>query len=277
MTKKKLVESLSDEQKRIMQKASPVVNRQVGGDFTKIESSERKQLLLRAAPHARQPSMLWTRDRKLTKKFYVKRYLEFHGQLECEFADRASRVLGEVDRELDLAGGNDIYFNMRCEESTLFFHLSRRAITSRNGLLIVRLPADIYEIQRRAQLRYRSNGGDGFRIESEVFQLWLEDISILDVSSGGIGMQVKFKSDEEADRFKLDSETRIHFHLDLGVFSFLAEGEVRYLRRAADDETGQPVVRVGLRFVGLPQETVEAIQILVLERSYTRLREMFID
>jgi hypothetical protein len=276
-TKKKTVESLSDEQKRIMQKASPALNRQVGGDFTKIDTAERKQILLRAAPHARQPSMLWTKDRKLTKKFYVKRFLEFHGQIECEFADRASRVLGEVDQELDLAGGNDIFFNMRCEESTLFFHLPRRAISSRNGLMIVRLPTDIYEIQRRAQLRYRSNGGDGFRIESEVFALWLEDISILDVSSGGIGIQVKFKTDAEADKFKLEEDSRIHFHLDVKVFSFLAQGEVRYLRRTTDDETGEPVVRVGLRFVGLPQETVEAIQILVLELSYSRLREMFTD
>jgi hypothetical protein len=277
MAKKKIVESLTEEQMRIMQKASPALNRQVGGDFTKIDSAERKQILLRAAPHARQPSMLWTKDRKLIKKFYVKRYLEFHGQLECEFADRASRILGEVDRELDLAGTNDIYFNMRCEESTLFFHLPRRAITSRNGLLIVRLPSDIYEIQRRAQLRYRSNGGDGFRIESEVFQLWLEDISILDVSSGGIGIQVKFPDETKADAFRLELDSRLHFHLDLGVFSFLAEGEVRYIRRATDDETGSPVVRIGIRFVGLPQETVEAIQILVLERSYVRLREMFAD
>lgn len=260
-----------------MEKASPALNRQVGGDFTKIESAERKQLLLRAAPHARQPSMLWTKDRKLTKKFYVRRYLEFHGQLECEFADRASRVLGEVDQELDIAGTNDIFFNMRCEESTVFFHLNRRAISSRNGLLIVRVPSELYEIQRRAQLRYRSNGGDGFRIESEVFSLWLEDLSILDVSSGGIGVQVRFKTEQEADGFKLGEVDRIHFHLDLKVFSFLAEGEVRYLRRAVDDETGQPVVRIGIRFVGLPQETVEAIQILVLERSYSRLREMFTD
>ncbi|MBS1963954.1 MAG: PilZ domain-containing protein [Bdellovibrionales bacterium] len=277
MTKKKVVESLTEEQKRIMQKASPALNRQVGGDFTKIDSSERKQLLLRAAPHARQPSMLWTKDRKLTKKFYVRRYLEFHGQLECEFADRASRVLGEVDQELDIAGTNDIYFNMRCEESTVFFHLNRRAISSRNGLLLVRVPSDLYEIQRRAQLRYRSNGGDGFRIESEVFSLWLEDLSILDVSSGGIGVQVRFKTDAEADAFKLAEDSRLHFHLDLKVFSFLAQGEVRYLRKATDDETGQPVVRIGIRFVGLPQETVEAIQILVLERSYSRLREMFTD
>ncbi len=277
MTKKKVVESLTEEQKRIMQKASPALNRQVGGDFTKIDSSERKQLLLRAAPHARQPSMLWTKDRKLTKKFYVRRYLEFHGQLECEFADRASRVLGEVDQELDIAGTNDIYFNMRCEESTVFFHLNCRAISSRNGLLLVRVPSDLYEIQRRAQLRYRSNGGDGFRIESEVFSLWLEDLSILDVSSGGIGVQVRFKTDAEADAFKLAEDSRLHFHLDLKVFSFLAQGEVRYLRKATDDETGQPVVRIGIRFVGLPQETVEAIQILVLERSYSRLREMFTD
>jgi len=113
MTKKKIVESLTEEQMRIMQKASPALNRQVGGDFTKIDSAERQQILLRAAPHARQPSMLWTKDRKLTKKFYVKRYLEFHGQLECEFADRASRVLGEVDRELDLAG--TMTFSSTCD------------------------------------------------------------------------------------------------------------------------------------------------------------------
>ena len=275
--KKKLVETLDDEQKRIMQKASPKVNHQVGGDFTKIESAERRQILLRSSAHARQPSLLWTKDRKLKKKFFVKRYLEFHGQLECEFADRASRVLGEVDQELDLAGTNDIYFNLRCEESTLFFHLPRRAISSRNGLMIVRVPTEVYEIQRRAQLRYRSSGADGFRIESEAFALWLENLSILDVSSGGIGVQVKFETEADADRFKLDPESRLHFHLDLGVFSFLAEGEVRYLRRETDEDTGAPVVRVGLRFVGLPQETVEAIQVLVLERSYVRLREMFTD
>jgi hypothetical protein len=277
MTKKKNTASLDDEQKKLMQKASPVLNRQVGGDFTKIESTERKQILLRAAPHARQPSMLWTKDRKLTKKFFVRRYLEFHGQLECEFADRASRILGEVDQELDLAGTNDIFFNMRCEESTLFFHLPRRALSSRNGLLLVRLPTDLYEIQRRAQLRYRSNGEDGFRIDSEAFRSGSGDISILDVSSGGIGMQMKFPDDGAADLFKVEANARIHFHLDLGVFSFLGQGEFRYLRRGIDDESGKPVVRIGLRFVGLPQETVEAIQILVLERSYVRLREMFTD
>jgi hypothetical protein len=275
--KKKIVDGLDEEQRKVLEKASPAVNRQVGGDFTKIESAERKQILLRSSAHARQPSMLWTKDRKLTKKFYVKRYLEFHGQLECEFADRASRVLGEVDQELDLAGANDIYFNLRCEESTLFFHLPRRAISSRNGMLIVRLPSEVYEIQRRAQLRYRSNGGDGFRIESETFAPWLAGLSVLDVSSGGIGVQIAFKTEAEADRFKLDPEARFPFHLDLGVFSFLAEGETRYLRRATDEVSGEPVVRIGIRFVGLNQETVEAIQVLVLERSYVRLREMFTD
>lgn len=275
--KKKLVETLDDEQKRIMQKASPAVNRQVGGDFTRIESSERKQILLRSSAHARQPSMLWTKDRKLTRKFYVKRYLEFHGQLECEFADRASRILGQVDQELDLAGTNDIYFNLRCEESTLFFHLPRRAISSRNGMLLVRIPTEVYEIQRRAQLRYRSTGGDGFRIESATFAPWADRVSVLDISSGGIGIQVKFDTESAADGFRLDPEARFPFHLDLGIFSFLAEGETRYLRRATDESTGDPVVRVGLRFVGLPQETVEAIQVLVLERSYVRLREMFTD
>jgi len=88
---------------------------------------------------------------------------------------------------------------------------------------------------------------------------------------------VKFDDEAKADAFKLELDSRLHFHLDLGVFSFLAEGEVRYFRRATDEETGTPVVRIGIRFVGLPQETVEAIQILVLERSYVRLRDMFTD
>ena len=150
--KGKIVETLDEEQKRILQKAAPVVSHQVGGDFTKVNTSERKQILLRAAPHARSPSILWTKDRKLTKRFFVKRFLEFQGQIECEFADRASRILGEVDQELDLAGSNDIYVNMRCEESTLFFHVNRREVSSRNGLLIIHLPKDLYEVQRRAQL-----------------------------------------------------------------------------------------------------------------------------
>lgn len=275
MIKKKVVESLSEEQKRILEKASPALNRQVGGDFTKVDSGERKQYLLRATAYAKQPSMLWTKDRILTKKFFVKRYIEYLGQLECEFADRASRVLGEVDQELDKAGGNDIYFNIRCEESTLFFHLPRREISSRGGHLLVKLPRDIFEIQRRSQLRYRTSGDEGFRVDSKVFALWLEDLTVLDVSPGGIGIQIRFATEAAASGFQLKEGERIHFHLDLGIFSFLSEGEVRYLRRVIDDDTGLPAVRIGLRFVGLPQDTVEAIQILVLERSYVRLKDMF--
>lgn len=273
--KKKVVESLSEEQKRIMQKAAPTVNHSVGGDFTKIDTTERKQILLRGTTHAKQPSMLWTKDRKLTKKFLVRRYVEYLGQLECEFADRASRVLGEVDKELDLAGGNDIYFNIRSEESTLFFHLPRRAISSRGGHLLVKLPSDIFEVQRRAQLRYRTSAEDRFKIDSASFSLWLEDLTVLDVSSGGVGVQVCFPTEEAANGFKLQQEERIHFHLELEVFSFICEGEIRYLRRVVDENSGLPAIRLGLRFVGLPQDTVEAIQIFVLERSYARLKDMF--
>lgn len=273
--KKKVVESLSEEQKRILEKAAPAVNRQVGGDFTKIDSNERKHVLLRGTAHAKQPSMLWTKDRKLTKKFLVRRYVEYLGQLECEFADRASRVLGEVDQELDLAGGNDIYFNIRSEESTLFFHLPRRAISSRGGHLLVKLPSDIFEVQRRAQLRYRASPEDGFKIDSESFSPWLEDLAVLDVSSGGIGVQVSFATEEAANGFTLQQEERIHFHLGLEIFDFSCEGEVRYLRRVVDEVSGLPAIRLGLRFVALPQDTVEAIQIFVLERSYGRLKDMF--
>ncbi len=275
--KKKIVENLTEEQKEILKKASPAVNRQVGSDFTLITSAERRQILFRAAPYARQPSQLWTKDRKLKKKFFVRRFLEYQDQFECEFADRASRVLGEVDKELDLAGSNDIFFNIRCEESTLFFHLPRRAVSSREGLLLVRVPKMIYEVQRRAQLRYRVNAEDRFVLESDVFSAWLDELEILDISSGGFAVQIRFATADAAAGFMLVGGTRIHFRLDLEVFSFVAEGEVRYLKRGDAAAADPLVVRLGIRFVGLPQDTVEAIQILVLERSYVRLREMFGD
>lgn len=275
--KKKIVESLTEEQKEILKKASPAVNRKVGSDFTPITSTDRRQILFRATPFARQPSQLWTKDRKLKKKFFVRRFLEYQDQFECEFADRASRVLGEVDRELDLAGSNDIFFNVRCEESTLFFHLTRRGISSREGLLLVRVPKTVYEIQRRAQLRYRINTDDRFILESDVFSAWRDSLEILDVSSGGFAVQIRFPSAAAAAGFMLVGGTRIPFRLDLEVFSFVAQGEVRYLRRFDANADDPLLVRLGIRFVGLPQDTVEAIQLLVLERSYTRLREMFGD
>lgn len=273
--KNKILEGLSDEKKRVIQVASPTVNRQVGGDFAKISTNERKQILLRGTAHAKQPSMVWTKDRKLTKKFFVKRYVEYLGQLECEFADRASRVLGEVDRELDLAGGNDIYFNIRSEESTLFFHLPRRAVSSRGGYLLVKLPSDIFEVQRRSQLRYRATTQDKFKIESESFSLWLEDVTILDVSAGGIGVEVRFATVQAAEGFKLQQEDRIHFKLDLEIISLPCEGEIRYIRSMTDEVSGLPAIRFGLRFVGLNVDMAEAIQIFVLERSYVRLKDMF--
>ncbi len=274
--KTKIIETLDEEQKRIIEKAAPLVNRQVGGDFVKVDTTERKQVLLRAAPHARSPSILWTKDRRLTKRFFVKRFLEFQGQIECEFADRASRVLGEVDQELDLAGSNDIYVNMRCEESTLFFHVNRREISSRNGMLIIHLPKNLFEVQRRAQLRYRCIPHDGFKLGSEIFKARLADTSILDVSSGGVGIQIKFDSEEASQNFSLQEGERVQFHLDLGVLNFKALGEARYFRRMTDEDAN-PVIRLGLRFVGLSQDLVEAVQILVLERSYVRLRDMFTD
>lgn len=275
----KLPQGMSPEQAQILQKASPVVNSQVnppvGGDFSKVEVPERRAILLRASPHARQPSTLWTKDRKLMKKFFVRRYLEYVDQLECEFADRASRVLGDIDRELDLAGKNDIYFNLRCEESSIFFHVTRREVSTREGLMLIKIPKSFYEVQRRAQLRYRVAESDRLKLQSEVLALWMEDINLLDVSSGGIGALIQFHSTESAAQFQLQPDERIHFHLDLGVFSFVANGEVRYIRREVDRETNQQTARIGIRFVGLPQNTVEAIQLFVMERSYVRLKEMF--
>lgn len=275
--KKKIVDNLTEEQKEILKKASPAVNRQVGSDFTPIATTDRRQILFRAAPFARQPSQLWTKDRKLKKKFFVRRFLEYQDQFECEFADRASRVLGEVDKELDLAGSNDIFFNIRCEESTLFFHLPRRAVSSREGMLLVRVPKMVYEVQRRAQLRYRVNAEDRFVLQSDALAAWIDQVEILDVSSGGFAIQIRFESADAAAGFMLVGGTRIPFRLDLEVFSFVAEGEVRYLKRSDPSAADPLVVRLGIRFVGLPQDTVEAIQILVLERSYVRLREMFGD
>lgn len=277
MTKKKVTESFEETRERILEKASPTLNRKVGGDFTKITESERRFIMLRAAPLARQPSVLWTKDRKLLRKFYVRRYLEFIDQFECEFTDRASRILGEIDQELDLAGTNDIFFNIRCEESTLFFHIQRRGLMSRNGFLLIKLPSDLYEVQRRAQLRYRTTGAEGYLFGSDFFKPWLSDLSVLDVSSGGVGIQIRFSSVEEADQFRIDQNFRTSFLLDLGVVTLKAMGEVRYFKRTVDDLDGAPVVRVGLRFVGLSQELVESIQMLVLERSYARLREIFVD
>jgi c-di-GMP-binding flagellar brake protein YcgR len=267
---------MDEDQRRLIEKAAPVVSRQVGGDFTKVDTAERKQILLRAAPHARSPSILWTKDRRLTKRFFVKRFLEFQNQIECEFADRASRVLGEVDQELDLAGSNDIYVNARCEESTLFFHVNRRDVSSRNGLLLISIPKDLYEVQRRAQLRYRCMAQDDFRLGSEIFKIRLENTSILDISSGGVGIQLKFDSDESSQRFTLKDGERVQFHLDLGILNFKAMGEARYFRRMTDEDSN-PVIRLGLRFVGLTQDMVEAVQMLVLERSYVRFRQMFKD
>lgn len=272
----KIVETLDEEQKRIIQKAAPIVGHQVGGDFTKITTAERKQALLRAAPHGRQPSILWTKDRKLSKRFYMKRFLEFQSQIECEFADRASRVLGEVDQELDLAGSNDIYVNIRCEDSNLFFHVNRRQLASRNGLLVINLPTDLYEVQRRAQLRYRTMDHDDFKLASEIFKIRLPDMKVLDVSSGGVGIQIKFATEAASNDFSLKEGERVEFNLDLGIFKLRAVGEARYFRRMTDEDSN-PVIRLGLRFVGLNQDMVEAIQLLVLERSYVRFRDMFTD
>ena len=61
--------SVTTDQAKILEKANPIVNHQVGGDFVKVDTSERRTVLLRATPHARQPSTLWTKDRKLLKLY----------------------------------------------------------------------------------------------------------------------------------------------------------------------------------------------------------------
>jgi hypothetical protein len=272
-----LPDGVSKEQAKVIEKAAPVVNHQVGGDFTKVEGSERRRILLRAAPHATQPSMLWTKDRKFTRRFFVRKYLEYIDEFQCEFTDRAAKVMGEVDKELDLVGGNDIYFNIRCEESSLFFHLPRRALASRHGFLHFKIPAVLFEVQRRAQLRYRTSSSDEFSIQSEVPALRGRLVSVLDVSSGGVGFKTTFEDGADAATFDLLPEQRIHFHLNLDAFSMIVEGEVRYVKRETDVVSDMPTARVGIRFVGLPQDAVEALQLFVMERSYVRLRNMFDD
>jgi hypothetical protein len=272
MTKKK--DSAVAERAKVLEKAALVVNRSVGGDFTRIDDSGRRQALLRATPHARQPSTLWTKDRELKKKFIVNRYIEYLDQLECELSGRASRILGEVDRELDRAGNEQIYFNLRCEESTLFFHVQRRAIRSREGKLMIQLPKEIFEVQRRAQLRYRTDELDRFSVASAAFPPAIGQVRVLDVSSGGIGVRLVFSSLENSKAFRLDEGERISIRLDVELMAFPAQGEVRYAKWDADP-TGVESVRIGIRFVGLSQDVVEAIQLFVMERSYTRLKDMF--
>jgi hypothetical protein len=273
MNKKK--DAAVAERAKVLEKAAPVVNRPVGADFTRIDDTERRMALLRATPHARQTSTLWTKDRQLTKKFFVNRYIEYIDQLECELSGRASRILGEVDRELDRAGNEQIYFNLRCEESTLFFHVHRREIKSRDGKLLVQLPREIFEIQRRAQLRYRTDDLDHFGVESPTFPAAVGKVRVLDVSSGGIGVQLLFSSTEASKAFKLDDGERIRIRLDVESLAFPAEGEIRYAKWDVDPATGTESARIGIRFVGLSQDLVEAIQLFVMERSYTRLKDMF--
>jgi hypothetical protein len=273
MTKKK--DFAVAERAKVLEKAAPVVNRPVGGDFTRIDDATRRTVLLRATPHARQTSTLWTKDRVLTKKFFVSRYIEYLDTLECELSGRASRILGEVDRELDRAENEQIYFNLRCEESTLFFHVHRRQIKSRDGKLMVELPKEIFEVQRRAQLRYRADDFDHFVLESPTFPQDLGVAKVLDISSGGIGVHLRFHDAEGAANFRLAEQARIQLRLEGDSFSISTQGEIRYLKRDSDPATEEISMRIGVRFVGLPQDTVEAIQLFVMERSFTRLQDMF--
>ncbi len=273
--KKKVIGTLNDEQKRVLTRASATVNRQVGAEFTRLDDVERRRILFRSATLARQASQVWTKDRALKKKFFVRRFLEMPNQFECEFAARASHVLGEVDAELDLAGSNDLFFNVRCEESSLFFSLPRREVSSREGMLIVRIPKDVFEVQRRAQLRYRLSSEDPFHLRAPEFSRVQDHLRILDLSSGGMAIQIDFPDEAQAAAYDLKEEVRLPLEVDFGDLSFQAQGEVRYLKRVIDEESGLSAVRVGIRFVGLTQDVVEAIQLFVMEQSYFRLRTIF--
>jgi hypothetical protein len=275
MTKKK--DSAVAERAKVLEKAAPIVNRPVGSDFTRIDEADRRIALLRATPHARQTSTLWTKDRALSKKFFVSRYIEYLNVLECELSGRASRILGEVDRELDRAGNEQIYFNLRCQESTLFFYVHRRQIKSREGKLMVELPKEIYEVQRRAQLRYRVDDFESFVLESPTFPQDLGIVKVLDISSGGIGVHLRFHDGEAAMEFNLAEQSRIQLRLATDSFSISTPGEIRYVKRDTDPTAEVFAVRIGVRFVGLPQDTVEAIQLFVMERSFTRLQHMFVE
>lgn len=264
----------NDDKDSVLKTGASLAQKSVGSSFVKLESEERKQQLMRSTPHSRHPSVLWTKDRSLTKKFFVKRYVEYTGVLECEFAGRASKVMAEVDRELDLAGVNDFYVNLRCDESILFFRLRRREVKNRDGVLLLQLPPEVFEIQRRAQLRYQASAADRFQVSSSIFPANARDVRLLDVSSGGVGIQLRFGSDVDADAFSPKIEGRFPFRFDLVDLSLDQECEIRYSRRVVDELDGSPAVRIGVRMVGLPEAIVDSIQNLVLERSYERFKDM---
>jgi hypothetical protein len=259
----------------LLEKAAAVFNQQVGGDFSRVESMEKKEALLRSSVHSRHPNVLWTKDRQLLKRFFVRNYSEHLGVLECEFAGRASRVLEEVDQELDRVGKNEVYFNIRCQESTLFFRLYRREISSRSGMLSVKVPKDLFEIQRRSQLRYRVVEGDGFHLATPLLGLGAEDRRILDISAGGVGVQVRFPSLEARSEFKPPFEEKEKLILDLEGLTFQLEAEIRYMKPLDDEWDGSPALRIGLKFIGVRSEVSESLQLFVMDRSYDRLKSVF--
>lgn len=250
-------------------------NHSVGSDFALIDTEERTQILLRSTVFGTQPNVLWTQHRTFLKRFLVKRYQEHLGILECEFTGRASQVLNEVDLELDRIGADPLYFNIRCQESSLFFRLSRKDVKIRGGLFTLQVPKKIFEVQRRAQLRYRVSEGDAFQVESELLLAGSEKRKMLDFSSGGAGVQISFADVATRDAFAIPLDARASFVMRLEELTFRLDAEIRYVRNWDEDVASGPALRVGFRFFGVKQDVAEFLQLFVLERSYERFKAMF--
>jgi hypothetical protein len=186
-------------------------------------------------------------------------------QLKKDEGHMAFKPDGTVDPEafiadLKASGSEDSYVSLTNDRTRLFFKTS--FVKYAADRLVLRIPKDIFRVQRREFLRYKVPASMSWRVQviSEELPEVPLSVKILDLSAGGLGLSI---DPNEAPLFQGGTKLT-QIELVVGKHRILCGGVVRHLRESMVQ--GRKLHVVGVLFDPITETERQWINQFVFDR-----------
>ncbi len=241
--------------------------------FNKTDSKRERERYFRIAAKNQEPGVLWLKDRSLVLRLVGDMIDYKSGDLELRVFDPVLDALGEVDRVLDEVKSRDVYFNLKLTGTSVFFRLHRSKLRGRRGRIVIALPEEMYEVQRRNGLRLPVYDLDPITFSApEGFETGVH-WRLNNLGPGGFGVEATFTSAAQLKAFDAQVGKVFQAALQVDDIPIRCSVKIRWLKRYKDENAVR--IAFGVEYMDLPETDRQDINLFVLERQFHRLKEAY--
>ncbi|HAR44341.1 MAG TPA: hypothetical protein DCS07_17210 [Bdellovibrionales bacterium] len=225
--------------------------------FTRIAGKMQRESYLRELMKTDANAQIWTPGQQVRFNARIINVL-------MDIPALSVKIPSDIDAE-SLFGR--LYVNLSYRRGSLFFTIDEKSIGFDGNHLIIKVPADVYEVQRRNYFRLAiPEDSDCFvRIADRFFK-------VLNISAGGLAF---FADQNDEEIFKKGVELE-QISFEISTIRIRCHAEICWSKVSKEASEGANL-KVGLRFRSLHPSSQQALNLFVLEEGYEYLKEHLVD